>query len=243
MTTDRDPQDLTEEVYTEIIDMVSAEPDGIQNENGNIWTSVGYLRQQAPKPATDYSKENLQPLIDGLESKEKIINWFGLIAPTTEEHLKAIIDNERMSDEPRKILIGQCNRLVKSSKELATDGGRPSDEDQQPVPERIRDVIEASDYPELTASEIAATTGLSEQQVVSTAGSMDRLELDRSVDVVRLPEDDGGEFIDDHERQLRTDGGVDHTRDTWLPLHLWWLIVVVFCTAAGLAIYYGGGGL
>ncbi|PHQ39078.1 hypothetical protein DJ69_08140 [Halorubrum persicum] len=66
---------------------------------------------------------------------------------------------------------------------------------EQSVPEQIRETIEASDYPELTVREVTQHTGLTEQQVYSAAGSMARLELDRRVGVVRLPEDDGGEFV------------------------------------------------
>lgn len=79
----------------------------------------------------------------------------------------------------------------------------------QSVPEQIRATVETSDYPELSVREVVQRTGLSEQQVYSAAGSMDRLELDRRVGVVRLPEDDGGEFVDDPEYELLTDGGVD----------------------------------
>ena len=80
---------------------------------------------------------------------------------------------------------------------------------EQSVPKQIRDAIEVSEYPELTVREVTERTDLSEQQVYSAAGSMARLELDQRVGVVRLGEDDGGEFVDDRERELVTDGGVD----------------------------------
>jgi len=77
----------------------------------------------------------------------------------------------------------------------------------QPVPEQIAAAIEASDHPELSIREVMERTDLSKGQVVSTAGSMDRLELNRSLGVVRLREDDGGEFVDYHEDELLPDGG------------------------------------
>lgn len=80
---------------------------------------------------------------------------------------------------------------------------------EQSVPKQIRDAIEASEHPELTVREVTQRTGLTEQQVYSAVGSMARLELDQRVGVVRLAEDDGGEFVDDRERELVTDGGVD----------------------------------
>lgn len=79
---------------------------------------------------------------------------------------------------------------------------------EQSVPKQIRETIETSEYPELTVREVTQRTGLTEQQVYSAAGSMARLELDQRVGVVRLAEDDGGEFVDDRERELVTDGGV-----------------------------------
>ena len=85
--------------------------------------------------------------------------------------------------------------------------------DDRSVPELIRDTIEASEYPELTVREVTQRTGLTEQQVYSAAGSMDRLELDQRVGVVRLPEDDGGDFIDDAEHELVTDGGFEEADD------------------------------
>ncbi|WP_066418979.1 hypothetical protein [Halorubrum aethiopicum] len=92
---------------------------------------------------------------------------------------------------------------------VVTDGGvSESDPDEQSVPEQIRDAIESSEYPELSFREAAERTGLTEQQVRSAAGSMDRLELDQRVGVVRLPEDDGGELVDDPEQGLLTDGGM-----------------------------------
>ena len=81
------------------------------------------------------------------------------------------------------------------------------------VPKQIRDAIEASEHPELTVREVTQRTGLTEQQVYSAAGSMARLELDQRVGVVRLAEDDGGEFVDDRERELVTDGGVAKSED------------------------------
>lgn len=81
------------------------------------------------------------------------------------------------------------------------------------VPEQIRDTIEASEYPELTVREVTQRTGLTEQQVYSAAGSMDCLELDQRVGVVRMPEDGGGEFVDDPEHELVTDGGVTKPED------------------------------
>lgn len=83
-----------------------------------------------------------------------------------------------------------------------------TDSSEQPIPEQIADAIQQSEYPELSVREVMDQTGLLEDQVVTAAGSMDRLEVDRSLGVVRLCNDDGGEFNDDHSRDVLPDGGV-----------------------------------
>ena len=112
-----------------------------------------------------------------------------------------------MAREPGAYRCGSCGHHFDKpadadvdDQEVVTDGGVS-------VPEQIAAAIEASDYPELSIREVMDTTDLTRAQVVSTAGSMDRLELDRSLGVVRLHEDDGGEFVDDYEDELVSDGG------------------------------------
>lgn len=93
----------------------------------------------------------------------------------------------------------------------------------KPVPEQIADAIEESAYPELSIREVMERAGLSKGQVSGAAGSMDRLELDRSLGVVRLRDDDGGEFADDHGQDALPDGGVptethvDPDDGLWIP--------------------------
>lgn len=72
------------------------------------------------------------------------------------------------------------------------------------VPERIRATILESRYPELSLSEVANQTDLTTQQVRSAAGSIPGVEWDRRLDILRLAEDDGGDFLDE---RFRADGG------------------------------------
>lgn len=71
---------------------------------------------------------------------------------------------------------------------------------EQAVPNVIRETIETADHPELTISEIAERTGMDEHTVKSTAAGMDGLDYDDALGIVRLPDDDGGTFVDDHWR-------------------------------------------
>lgn len=114
---------------------------------------------------------------------------------------------ELAEDAARRGILPQTDS---EQAQLVTDGG-------QPVPEQIAAAIEASDYPELSIREVMERADLSKAQVVAAAGSMDRLELDRAVGVVRLHDDDGGEFVDDLGRDLVTDGGVPDPDDYRIP--------------------------
>lgn len=98
-------------VYNQIVERTEADPDGEQNAHGNLWTSNERMRADAVKSHTEYTKESLKEAVTQLEEDGKIVSWFGLLAPATDEHLQAIIENEVNSDVTRTILAGQCNEL------------------------------------------------------------------------------------------------------------------------------------
>lgn len=146
---DQSKEDVVEIVYDQIEQAVEPEPDGTQNAQGNIWTGANQVRREGEKNTVSYSKADVDEALDFLEAEGRIINWFGLVAPATDEHLRAIIQNEIQSQFTRKILVGKCNNLLRSKKDdenseddetdqpVATDGGRPQnavevtiDEDQ-----------------------------------------------------------------------------------------------------------------
>lgn len=98
-------------VYEQIVERTEADPDGEQNAHGNLWTSTERMRADAVKPHTEYTKESLNDALGHLEENGKVVTWFGLLAPATDEHLQAIIENEVNSGVTRTILVGQCNEL------------------------------------------------------------------------------------------------------------------------------------
>lgn len=49
--------------------------------------------------------------MSSLLSSGKIIDWHGLIAPATEEHIESIIENERQSDIQRPLLISRAEKF------------------------------------------------------------------------------------------------------------------------------------
>lgn len=101
-----------EEVLQQIRERTEPEPDGVQNAEGNLWTSERRMRSDAVKPHTDYTKAGLKDAIAQLEADGKVVSWFGLLAPATEEHLCAIVENEaERSEITRPLLVGKCHRL------------------------------------------------------------------------------------------------------------------------------------
>lgn len=98
-------------VLEQIQERTSPEPDGVQNSHGNIWTSNERLRSDAVKPGTDYTKPGLGAILEDLREDGDIVTWHGLLAPATDEHLRAIIENEQESDITRRLIVGRCNEL------------------------------------------------------------------------------------------------------------------------------------
>lgn len=108
-------------VLDTITDRVDPEPDGIQSANGNLWTSIRRLRDDGNKNHTEFSKSDVDDAVSLLEDNDDILRWYGILAPTTDEHLEAIIENERRCDYPRDQLIWVAEDLLDG--EAAENGG------------------------------------------------------------------------------------------------------------------------
>lgn len=98
-------------VLREVVQRTSSEPDGIQQSHGNVWVGrrhvIGDKDKADRPPRSELNAALLQLVEDG-----ELIYWHGLTAPATEEHLRAVIENEVMCDVPRQILIGKANKLL-----------------------------------------------------------------------------------------------------------------------------------
>lgn len=106
-------------VYRRIDELTEPEPDGIQNGTGNIFTGIGLMRNDGRKDSTSVTKEEVERAVEELRDQEEILYWHGLIAPTSDEHLLAVIENERKTGFPRTGLISKANRL--RAEEVAAD--------------------------------------------------------------------------------------------------------------------------
>ncbi|OLZ39124.1 hypothetical protein A6E15_19365 [Natrinema saccharevitans] len=86
-------------------------PDGIQNVNGNVWTGQSRLKQEASKGNVPCSRDEISEAVDRLLEADRVVSWHGLLAPATDEHLAAIIENEVEADVTRSLLVGKANKL------------------------------------------------------------------------------------------------------------------------------------
>jgi hypothetical protein len=96
----------------------SPDPDGRQNNQSNIWTGRTRMRADGSKSHTPLERDDVDDVLNQLVDERRVFEWHGLLAPATEEHLRAIIENERKSGTLRKALIGEANAWIQS-----TDGG------------------------------------------------------------------------------------------------------------------------
>lgn len=103
-------------VLSRIRERTAPEPDGKQNGQSALWTSINWLKQDA-SGSDLLERDDVQPLVWELASRDRIIYWHGLMAPATDEHLRAIIENERQAGFTRKLLVGQCNQLLQAGRE------------------------------------------------------------------------------------------------------------------------------
>lgn len=108
-------------VFETIEARVDADTDGVQHAHGNVWTSRARLRADAEKPGTDYDSGDVDGALATLEAADRLVAWFGLLAPATPDHLRAIIKNEAAADYPRSLLVGRCNRLLVAVTDTETD--------------------------------------------------------------------------------------------------------------------------
>lgn len=78
------------------------------------WTSEDHLLQQGVKPKNGgFSRDEIKDAISQALVQNELIGWHGLLARTTEEKLREIIEAEKEADITRQILIGKVNRYIK----------------------------------------------------------------------------------------------------------------------------------
>ena len=85
-------------------------PDGEQNGSSNVWTGIRHLKQDASE-SDRYDRDDVRQIVTELIEAGDVLSWHGLLAPLDDDHLTAIIESERQSDAPRKLLIKRINRL------------------------------------------------------------------------------------------------------------------------------------
>jgi len=86
------------------------------------------MRADGSKSGSPLSRDDVDDVVAQLVDSRDVISWHGLLAPATEEHLRAIIENERASGTPRKLLIGKVNCWLRSLNTESDHSGGGHDE-------------------------------------------------------------------------------------------------------------------
>lgn len=107
-----DLDDVAAAVLDHIQDLTEPNPDGHQDAKSDLWTSRDRLRSDAVKPGTDYDKESLDGALATLTRQGYVQPFHGLLAPATDDHLRAVIQNEQQAENTRRVLIGRCNQSL-----------------------------------------------------------------------------------------------------------------------------------
>lgn len=77
-----------------------------QSASSDLWTGAYQITgATGEKFSCPFSEEQLQSALNELRAENELIGWHGLVAPATEEHLRAIIAAENAADISRKTLI------------------------------------------------------------------------------------------------------------------------------------------
>ena len=98
-------------VLEKVREDTAPDPDGHQDAHGTVWTGRRNVVGHGDKPGQPTRDEKLGAVRALLERGE-LIGWHGLLAPATDEHLRAIIENERRAGITRKLLVGRANQLL-----------------------------------------------------------------------------------------------------------------------------------
>jgi len=106
-----DSADSIGHIVARIQELTEASPDGDQNEQSNVWTSKRRLRSDAGKTWSQFARDDVEPVVETLREKSKVVTWHGLVAPADDEHLQAVIESEEMAGITRSRLVAKCNRL------------------------------------------------------------------------------------------------------------------------------------
>lgn len=105
---------VDDRLFQVVVELTEPTPDGIQDAGGNIYTSAEYLKQESSKGNVPCSRDQVGDAIDRLIESGRLFSWHGLLAPVTDEHLTAIIENEREAEISRTLLIGNVNRILEA---------------------------------------------------------------------------------------------------------------------------------
>lgn len=78
----------------------------------NHYTSRDRLKSEAEKlPDGVLTKQEVDDVLDGLDEENRIVTWFGLVAPPTHEALARCAEDEAQAEFTRSVLLGKINAV------------------------------------------------------------------------------------------------------------------------------------
>ena len=131
----QETQKIDDELYRAIERRTEPNPDGVKNANGNLFTGKTRLKQEASKGNVPCSRDEVGEAVNRLIDEGRVVSWHGLLAPASEEYLKAIIRNEREYGFGRGLLINKCRKLLEDN---SSQNVRESDDDRDDGDRELR---------------------------------------------------------------------------------------------------------
>ncbi|WP_254831571.1 hypothetical protein [Haloglomus salinum] len=86
--------------------------EGKTNAHGPLWTSADGIRQDGDGEGSPWSPDHIRAAVQQLVDEDRLFGWHGLLAPATEEHLRAIVQREAQQDVTRTLLVAKANQRI-----------------------------------------------------------------------------------------------------------------------------------
>lgn len=103
--------DVGEWTLSRVREQTQADPDGVQNAQGNVWTSKTRVLADARKSSTPFDRSAVESALAAHIDAGRVLSWNGLLAPADDDHLLAVIKNEQQAGITRALLVGKANKL------------------------------------------------------------------------------------------------------------------------------------
>lgn len=102
------------EIHEWVLEAVDDWIDGDHTEPRGPFCSKYHLRERAQSNDAPYTPEQVESAAHTLIDEGELLDWGGLLVPTSRDRLVDVIEYEKDEAEiTRKILIAKCNKYMK----------------------------------------------------------------------------------------------------------------------------------